>query len=922
MTKDIRTQTTIAVGARRSVPRWRWFCSWAVPHGLWVVLLLLALGSAVQPARAADAETRAFNTAAKALKDDFASLAEREFASFVEKFPDSPRVPDAILGQARAAFSRTNFVRALSLLQTNLLRAGSLADQYWFWLGQTRLASGDAAGAAADFAQLLRDYTNSTCRLEASYGEAQARFNLQEWPRVIELLQKPDGVFQQAARSSSDSEVVALGQLRLAEALTKLQNYRGAETVAQAAPTNSVKNAWTRQFLLCRIQLATAREETALGGTTNLLFLAAASGQPRLLAESLALQGAILEELQEYEAAIRTYEKIQGDAMPEELRRDAFLKIVELLLAQDELALATARLDKFLAAHPEDTASDEVLLTLGELRLKQHLTPGVTPDRPATNDLAGPLTNRLQQAIAYFEQLPQRYPQSPHVGKAHLDRGWALLADGKTLEAQAAFQLATNKLPFSEDQAIAHFKLADTQFLLGDYTNALAGYTNIIENYGGLPRIRTGLFDRAWYQIARVCMKTGDAAGANDAMRKIMVLYPASLYAERAPLLFGQELVLTKPAEARALFLEMARIFPRSELLPQVQMALARSHELENHWAEAVRIYDELLLQFATNQIAPRAEFNRALALDHAGDATNALRLLTNFLVRFPTNEFAPRAQDWIGDYYYRAEDFVEAEKNYQRLFQNTKWPVRELTFQARFKAGRAAAMRPTGYNDAIEYFTNLIDPRLSCPTNILADAFFAYGDLITLQPLAPEATNNLARFGVAIAAFEKIPQLCAKDPANAPLIARAWGRIADCYLQLATQNPSDYTNAYRFYSNAVVAAQADLATRCQAEIGIGHVLVKLAQLKSPPDPDLLKSALEDHYLSVVYGKNLRDDEAPVPFWVKEAGSAAARLLDSQKSWTELLNLYTRLQEILPSLRPSLEKKIATVRELAGGRRE
>lgn len=866
---------------------------------------------------AADAETRAFNVAAKFFQDGFYPRAEREFAGFVQTFPNSPRAADAILWQARARLSQTNAAGAVALLTSNLTRAGQLADQYRFWLGQMRLDSGDYEAAAAEFARLLNEFTNSTRRLEASFGEAQARFKLQEWPRVIELLQKPDGAFQEAARAGGNEELVARGQLLLAEAQFKKQDYRAAEATAGPVPTHAVEIAWARQFLLCRLELATEREELALRDATNLLALAAATGQPRLQAESFALQGAILEELQEYDDAIRAYEQLQAENMPEDQRRDAFLKIVELMLTQESIPQAAARLEKFLAVHPEDSASDDVLLTLGELRLKEHLASLADTNAPATNNPAVPATNRLQQAILCFEQLPQKYPQSPRVGKAHLDRGWALLADGKIVEAQAAFKLAAAKLPFSEDQAIARFKLADTQFLQNDLTNALAGYRKLIDDYGGLPRIRTGLFDRAWYQIGRVCLQLGDRAGAEDAMSKILLLYPATLYSGRILLLLGQDLSQAgQPAKARALFTEFTRTITNSALLPEVQMALARSYELENRWPEAIHAYDGVLARFRTNAIAPRAEFLRALANDHAGRETNALNALKKFLVRFPTNEYAPRAQDWMGDFYFRNEDYVEAE----RIYQWTNWPAADpIRFQARFKAGRAAFMRQ-GYDDAITYFLSLINDK-QCPTNLLAEAFFAYGDAITNQPLPPTATNRLAKWETAIDVFAKIPQQCAKDPATAPTIARAWGRIADCWFQLASQDSRRYTNALESYEKALASPQADLATRSQAEIGLANVLAKQAQLKVPPDAALFEAAL-GHYLNVVYGKNLREDEAPIPLWVKEAGFAAARLLEARKQPDQAVKVYLRLQQLIPSLRPTLEKRIKSALEPAAARPE
>ena len=872
----------------------------------WITAGLL-LGLAILPraAQAADAETRAFNAAAKAFQDGFTGRAQQEFAAFVRTYTNSSRLPDAILTQARAAFSQTNYSAAISLLTTNLPHAGSLADQYHFWIGQMRLESGNYQAAANEFARLLTAYTNSPRRLEASYGEALARFNLQDWPRVVQLLRQPEGAFRRAAREDGDSDLIGRGQLLLAETLFKQQDYLGAESAAERISTSSPRIAWARQFLRCRIQIATDHSTNALQSTTNLLSLAAATGQSTLQAESYALQGTILEDLHQYDDAISAYERIQAPTMPDEQRRQAFLKIVELTLAQDNLALATEKLDKFLAAHPEDEASDEVLLTLGELRLKEHLE--VRPvTASATNGVTAPVTNRLQQAIGYFEQLVQRYPQSPYIGKANLDRGWALLSAQKWVEAQAAFKLAAEKLPFSEEQAIARFKLADTQFMQGDYTNALAGYRQIFEDYNALPRIRTELFDRAWYQIARIYMKLGQLAKANEAIRTILAEYPASLYGQRMLLLFGQELNRSnRVAEARGVLAEFTRQFTNSVLLPEAELAIGRSYELEGNWAAAIRTYDGLLSRCGTNDMAPKVEFRLALAHDHAGHETNAFNLLTNLLARFPTNELAPRAEDWIGDYYYRNADYVEAERSYQW----TNWPPGDpIIFQATFKAGRAALMRPTGFDDAINYFLKLINDK-GCPDALVAETLFAYGDALISKGQLPGNTNALAQYETAVEAFRKIPQLYP----SSPLVPHAWGRMGDCYFQMAGRDPRRYTNAVECYEKAMSAPNADLATRSQAEIGLGNTLVKQAELKAPPDLDLMKSA-RDHYLNIVYGKNLHEAEAPIPIWVKEAGLAAAKILETQQQWTQAINLYTHLQQLLPALRSSLEKRAASAR--------
>jgi tetratricopeptide (TPR) repeat protein len=203
------------------------------------------------------------------------------------------------------------------------------------------------------------------------------------------------------------------------------------------------------------------------------------------------------------------------------------------------------------------------------------------------------------------------------------------------------------------------------------------------------------------------------------------------------------------------------------------------------------------------------------------------------------------------------------------------------------------------------------------CPDSLVAETFFAYGDTVLLRPQSPGQTNSLARFETALEIFRKVPQLYP----TSPLVPRALGQMANCHFQAAAYDPSRYTNAVQCYEDAMNAPQADAEVRSQAEVGLANALLRQASLKVPPDPPLLKRAL-DHYVNVVYGRNLRGSETPVPFWVKEAGLAAARILELQRQWPQAIQLYDRLQQMLPSLGPTLERRISVARQQMSARTE
>ena len=406
----------------------------------------------------------------------------------------------------------------------------------------------------------------------------------------------------------------------------------------------------------------------------------------------------------------------------------------------------------------------------------------------------------------------------------------------------------------------------------------------------------------ALYRILLATIELGDLAGASEAMEKILAWYPDSFFSDRSLLLVGQHLTLAgQPAEARTVFDRFSGRFKESPLLPEVELATARTMVQETNWTASIRKYEDWLRRFSSHRLRPRAEFNLAWASYQAGQETNAFKRFTNFVSLFATNDLAPRAQHWIADFYFRQGDFVNAEANYQKVFQD--WPTNALAYQAQMMAGRSATARRS-YKDAYEYFKALLN-NTYCPPALAAEAWFALGDTLVSQ--AADATKPLQRFSEAVVAFSKIPQ---QYPTN-HLVPRAWGSIGNCYLQLATQEPRYYENAIDAYQKSLAAA-TDVGTRSQAEVGLGLVLER--QSTSQGNAALTRAAF-DHYYNVLIGKNLNPGETPDPYWTKEAGLAAARLAEEQKRWEVLVNIYQRLVSVLPPLRPLLEKRIERARE-------
>lgn len=907
----------------------------SIRNGLPLLLLLagqMAFGQ-LEAATASDEEL-AYNAAARFFQDKIYDRAAAEFNSFVSRFPTSKRVPDALLAEAQARFELRQYTNVISLLTANFNRAEKSGDYFRFWIGEAYYQQGKYGAAATNY-RLVLEYPTTFLQAQASYSEAMAWFKQGNVTNTIALLSDPGRPFYKAAQSQTNDLFVLRGYLLLGEALMQQHQYRRAEEALNTIAHRSLppELAWQRQYLLVRTELADERSLEAVNNLTNLLTVATNTGSAFNLSQSLLLQGQVLEAAHQTRQAIEVYERTLPSLTPEG-RHQALLKLVELNLSLTNSAQAIKHLEALVTQFPHDAALDQTLLSLGELRLGEFHT--LQTSAAKTNQaLLKASALALQQALTNLDLLVTgtNFAKSPLLGQAQLDRGWCFWEAGKIAESLAAFKDAAERLPPSTNQALARFKWAECQCELKDYAGALGNCRAIVNQYGPQTGFPKPLLEQTLYEIVKTSTslmeemvkagtppKAAELDEATTATDRILTEFKGSQYGDRSLLLLGQLLNhLGKPAVAREKLERLVKEYPRSALMPEVRLALARSFVQERKWPEAITNYDDWLKNYTNHGAIAQVEFDRAWANDQAGRETNALRLFGSFVVHFPKHPLAPVARYWIGDYYYNLgrlgdqANFVGAETNYQLVYQN--WPRSELTDEARLAAGRAA-FAGQRINNATNDFIALIE-MLRRDTNsppevkevqglahslLLWQAYIALGDVFRTLP-STDATNDLRKFAEAINAYGKVPD-------SSPLAPRAQALIGDCQLQMG-----HFSEAAEKYLSVITDTNPptpDIETRSEAEFGLATVFETQSRLsKSPTEQAALLRQAWDHYANVAYRKNLRPGEQPDPYWLAKAGLEAGRLLDSQAKWTQSVNLYQRLLAELPSsLTDTLQKRL------------
>ncbi len=893
------------------------------------LLWLLLLAFSHFPIRPAEAPSRTidqrFAAALKAFQDGWHQRADREFGEFIVDFPISERVPEAVLLQARARFHLRQYDRVISLLRSKLPLAGRWIEPYRLLIADALTEQGEFNASALEYERFLQDFPQSAFRLNAAYGQAYAKFKAGDFTRTITLLKDPSTNFQKAIPGNTNLTLVAQGYLLLAEAFNTQREYRAAEEALQQLGNSNpgAEFEWKRQYLLARTELLDRRPADALARTAKLFDVASAAGEPLLQVQSLRLMGEIQEATQP-QSAFQTYDKItELRGAPLDEKRKAVLKLVELSVGLNQTTNAIQRLRAFMALNPEDSARDLLALTLGELHLKEFYSLAAPTNAAAAPDSV--LTNLLATARTNFDLVILTFTNSSFVGKAWLDRGWCAWEENarwanaaQLAQAKAAFQTATERLPRSEGQAVARFKLADCQFELGDVPGAIQNYQLLLDQYAQFPFLgKERIFEQALYQVMRGQIQLRQLTPAKATAERLLTNFPGGDLADNCLLVLSEAFTSERqPAAGRELLNRLVRTFPKSPLLPQAERALARSYVQENNWPAAILQYDSWVGRYTNDPALPQVQFDRAWANYRAGQDTNAFRLFTNFVARYPASSLVPLAHYWVGDFFFRKANYPKAEEAYQRLFPlATNSSTSLLSYQARLMSAQAA-LRRESYTDARGYLTSLIDELEESAKNggspvassIIPEGYFWLGETYLSEPVA-DSKNSLTNFSLAYRTFDRMARLY---PTNR-LAALALGRMGDCAFQLASQNPRLLNDAVTHYRAVLSAPQADVSTRSQAEVGLGRVLEKLAMLMPATQQEAALGAALENYLNVIYGNRLRPEagEKPDPFWVKEAGLDACRLAQTLHRDAEAVKVYQRLVSIVPSMRVTWEKKLA-----------
>jgi TolA-binding protein len=832
-------------------------------------------------------EAQDWGRATNAFATGTSSIAEDALGRFVATYTNSLHRTNAILLQAQARIELSNYTGALSLLES--AQPGALAPDFVFWEAKAYYEQGRYTNSIERCNSLITNYPDAPeLPLRATLLEGEAFSKLSQWTNITALFSGSNGVFQMAARSRPSDPVIVNGYFLLGEAFFNQRQYGAAEDVIGKMSTDGLapNQLWQRQYLLCQVLLQKGEVGEAVAGISNLQGLMNPGGQT---VDTMFLSGDVLARAGQTNEAIEAYTNNLATNYSAAANRQAFRKIIALKRQQNEASNTMQWLADFIKQRPGDPVLDLAYYHLGDLQLRGYFAPTET----ATNGPPPPDTNLLSTAMTNLGMVTHDFTNSEVIGNAFLDLGWCNWTLKNFPAARNHFSLAAGNLSNSVDQAVAIFKLADSDYRETKYAAAANNYERLLQEYAGMEIVTNSLFEPALYQLVQANIQLGDLPGATNAADHLLHWFPTTSAGEKSLLLIGEDLSGRKTdyQMARTVFSELLEKYPNTSLGPEIQLAIARTYEEEGNWTNALESYAAMQTNasFPTNLLA-ELDYSYALACWHANQESNALAGMTNVVFHYPGDNHAPLAKIWIGNFQFDHHLYAEADLTFQELI--LRFPnAGTLVWEAGLLEGKAKSKNQDLPGAADEFYRLANDT--NAPAQYRTQAFFQRG--YTLFQEFQEGKTNKGALTPAIQALEQVAPQTNSAPTNA-MAALAAGQLGNCYFAL-----SNYSSAALWYNTELLDTNDtpdDISARGEAEFGLGLI----AEQQHEPTEALR------HYAAILFDP---DPAHLDPIWLKNAGVQAAAIYEAQTNSAAAIKVYRKVQSVVPSLGDLMEKHIS-----------
>ncbi len=469
---------------------------------------------------------------------------------------------------------------------------------------------------------------------------------------------------------------------------------------------------------------------------------------------------------------------------------------------------------------------------------------------------------RRDRALEYFAALRRTHPQLSVLASAflefaqldledrHFDEALTILNEARTLRPEPAVLDCVNSLA------------AQIQYHAKHFDAATAGFEQIGHSDSTLASLAMFNAALSWLQKGDETRFLADAEEFGNKTKDEK---------SRADLRLEAGLMEAAKGDSRAAdsLRNFLRDFPGAERSSEAWVALA---ELAFH-ATPPRI-DEARKNLAraaeskpTATAQERADYLTIWLEDTtSGGEAKVIQLAKRFIQQYESSSLIASVRMKLGEMYYRAEDFANAETQFELLAEQNSTGA--LTERALFFAGESAmaSMAAQSLDRALVLFDRVVQLNGElkwAARNEQAVIERKLGKPQDALVLYDEVLNGAARPG------EKREATCGKG---------------DIFFEMAATDPQNYQRAIEAYDKLASDKDAPAHWRNQALFKKGLCLEKKADRGA---------ALASFY--TVLDEGMRPDRPHEFFWFYKAGFNAGQLLEADAKWESAAAVYEKL---------------------------
>jgi tetratricopeptide (TPR) repeat protein len=721
-----------------------------------------------------------------------------------------------------------------------------------FWKAEALSSLGRWDDAAPLYEEVAAEGP-SNLREAAAIGEAEALHAVGRDQEALPLLARLE------AHSTS-----TLVRLRLAELYLEAQQLDPArELLARAKPGTLLETRW-RQYVEGRIYLAEDQDAPAMEDFQGLL------NDPRGLTPAL--------------------------------HAGATIGLTEARIALNGLETADNVLEDFIWHHPESPYLEEMFRRLDGLyaaeenpsdsELQHWAAPLQAQAEPRRAALALYYSARLMQhegrqekAIGRYTEFLQRFPGHAFAFEAWMQLGQLNLDAGRTAAAFNAFDGAMRSSGDAIERARAEIATGNADFAEGDFLHAAETFHDAATRSTDPDLRLKGTYDSAlaWLHLGNYDRFLGDYTALSHSD-------PES--DERRNLLLEEGLLQARSGDPRATATleSFVRDFPDNRRVAEAQLALAELVFAGGDMDSASHLLKAAYVSAPSDPSREQADYLAIFIADSSPNRQDAevLRLGRQFLDAWPSSPLRPQVRMKLGELYFRAEDFANAQTQFETLAQES--PSDPLADKALILAGQSAVrgMSSGGIKHALDLFDLVAkgtgplrlyarqeQALLKARQGLDAEAVIIYDDILRSNPDTPLRLAALCG---------KADCLVAAAGDASPAASPAAASPAPPPAAPATSGDS-FSGAVALYDQIAADPDATAPWRNQALYKKGRCLSKQG---------FNDQALAAFY-DVLNSRSTGTREQPDFFWFEKAGYDADAMLEAKAQWAGAISILEKV---------------------------